>query len=222
MNDLQVFSNSEFGNIRTATIDSEPWFVGKDVAQALGYGNARDAIAKHVDSEDKAVIQKSQFATLEIPNRGLSIINESGVYALIFGSKLPSAKKFKRWVTSEVLPALRKTGRYETAKASQRALTKDDYLNAARIVAGCRNERLPYVLNLLRQTGIELPEIEQDEKPDDGVDLVKLSNLIKNSGISLSRLSELTNISKASLSYYRNAKYKPSPERYAILIQVLG
>jgi prophage antirepressor-like protein len=110
MSELQVFNNAEFGSVRSLMVNGEPYFVGKDVAEILGYGNTRDALAAHVDEEDKAVIQKSEIATLEIPNRGLTVINESGLYSLIFSSKLPSAKRFKRWVTSEVLPAIRKHG----------------------------------------------------------------------------------------------------------------
>lgn len=112
MNEIQIFNNEEFGKIRTVTIDSEPWFVGKDVALALGYSDTKSAIQDHVDTEDKRIIQKGQIATLEIPNRGMTIINESGLYSLIFGSKLESAKRFKHWVTSEVLPAIRKSGSY--------------------------------------------------------------------------------------------------------------
>jgi Prophage antirepressor len=112
MNEIQIFNNEEFGQIRTVTIDSEPWFVGKDVALALGYSDTKSAIQDHVDTEDKRIIQKGQIATLEIPNRGMTIINESGLYSLIFGSKLEGAKRFKHWVTSEVLPAIRKTGNY--------------------------------------------------------------------------------------------------------------
>ena len=118
MNELQVFKNQEFGSVRTLVINSEPWFVGKDVAEALGYKNTKDALAKHVDSEDKEIL-KSQNATLEnIPNRGVTVVNESGLYSLVLSSKLPSAKKFKRWVTSEVLPALRKTGQYQVKELS--------------------------------------------------------------------------------------------------------
>lgn len=112
MNDLKVFENKEFGSIRTVQIDNEPYFVGKDVAEILGYSNTKDAIATHVDAEDRTVIQRSENATLEIPNRGLTVINESGLYSLILSSKLPTAKKFKRWVTAEVLPTIRKTGGY--------------------------------------------------------------------------------------------------------------
>ena len=85
-----------------------------DVADILGYSNSRDALSKHVDSDDKQIIQRSQNATLDIPNRGLTIINESGLYSLILSSKLPQAKEFKRWVTSEVLPTIRKHGAYLT------------------------------------------------------------------------------------------------------------
>lgn len=109
MTELQIFNSEEFGDMRTVTIDDEPWFVGKDVAEALGYSNARDALSKHVDKEDKGV------AKCDTPGgkQDLSIINESGLYALIFGSKLESAKRFKHWVTSEVLPTIRKTGGYQ-------------------------------------------------------------------------------------------------------------
>lgn len=110
--ELQIFQNAEFGSVRTATIDGEPYFVGKDVAEILGYSNPQDALGKHVDEEDKLVLQKSQIAILEIPNRGLTVINESGLYSLILRSQLPAAKKFKRWVTTEVLPAIRKHGMY--------------------------------------------------------------------------------------------------------------
>lgn len=114
MSNLEIFTNEEFGEIRTMVIDNEPWFVGKDVAEVLGYINTKDAIATHVDNEDRIVIQRSENTTLEIPNRGLTVINESGLYSLILSSKLPTAKKFKHWVTSEVLPTIRKHGAYMT------------------------------------------------------------------------------------------------------------
>ena len=115
MNELQIFKNEEFGEVRTVTIDNEPWFVGKDVAEALGYQNGSRDINTHVSEEDRKILtaQNYQNGTFEIPNRGLTIINESGLYALIFGSKLESAKRFKHWVTSEVLPTIRKTGGYQ-------------------------------------------------------------------------------------------------------------
>lgn len=110
MDELQVFKNSEFGSIRTLLINGEPHFVGRDITEILGYSNTKDAIATHVDEEDRSVIQRSENTILEIPNRGLTVINESGLYSLILSSKMPNAKKFKRWVTAEVLPAIRKHG----------------------------------------------------------------------------------------------------------------
>ena len=111
MNELQIFNSAEFGEIRTVAIENEPWFVGKDVAEALGYKKPENAIANHVSDEDKTstLIQGSGSNY----KSKATIINESGLYALIFGSKLESAKRFKRWVTSEVLPAIRKTGSYQ-------------------------------------------------------------------------------------------------------------
>lgn len=114
MKDLQIFRNPEFGQVRTVTLNDDPWFVGKDIATALGYAKPENAIANHVDSDDKTstLIQGSgsNYKSKAI------IINESGLYSLILSSKLPAAKKFKHWVTSEVLPALRKTGKYEIPK----------------------------------------------------------------------------------------------------------
>lgn len=109
MQELQIFKNEEFGEVRTVTINNDPWFVGKDVAEALGYSNTRDAILKHVHEDDKGV------AKCDTPSgkQEMTVINESGLYALIFGSKLESAKRFKHWVTAEVLPAVRKTGGYQ-------------------------------------------------------------------------------------------------------------
>ena len=109
MNELQIFNNPEFGKMRSIQIDGEPWFVGKDVAAALGYENTRDALAKHVDEEDKNTVAIRDGIQ---GNPNMVIINESGVYSLIFGSKLEGAKRFKRWVTNEVLPSIRKTGSY--------------------------------------------------------------------------------------------------------------
>lgn len=112
LNALQIFQHPDFGRIRTTTVDGEPWFVGKDIAEALGYSNPRKALADHVDEEDKGVTKRD---TLGGPQE-MAIINESGVYALVFGSKLPGAKRFKHWVTSEILPTIRKTGSYQMPK----------------------------------------------------------------------------------------------------------
>lgn len=119
MGDLKIWVNTEFGELRVVDMNGEPWMVGKDVAQALGYANTKDALASHVDEEDKCIIQKSENATFDIPNRGLTIINESGLYSLVLSSKLPGAKRFRRWVTNEVLPSIRKTGSYAVPKLSK-------------------------------------------------------------------------------------------------------
>lgn len=109
MEQLKIFENEEFGSIRTVTRDGEVWFVGKDVAEALGFTNSRDAIATHVFDDDKGV----EIIDTLGGKQKMTAINESGLYALVFGSRLESAKRFKRWVTSEVLPAIRKTGSYD-------------------------------------------------------------------------------------------------------------
>lgn len=115
MSSIQIFNNPEFGDIRTVDQNGEPWFVGKDIAAALGYSDTFGALKKHVDEQDKQNCQNDSFET----PRGMTIINESGVYSLIFGSKLEGAVRFKRWVTSEVLPTLRKTGSYMMPKLSK-------------------------------------------------------------------------------------------------------
>lgn len=118
MTELQIFNSEEFGAVRTVTIENEPWFVGKDVAVSLGYKDTSDALKKHVADEDKLTRCFADSGQ----NRQMYIINESGLYALIFGSKLESAKRFKRWVTSEVLPAIRKTGSYQKPLTPQEML----------------------------------------------------------------------------------------------------
>lgn len=127
MYDMKIYENSEFGSVRTLSLDGIPYFVGKDVAEILGYSNTKDAISVHVDEEDKRVIQRSENTTFEIPNRGLTVINESGMYSLVLSSKLPNARKFKRWITNEVLPAIRKHGVY----AVDELLENPDMLIAA-------------------------------------------------------------------------------------------
>ncbi len=112
MSELQKFINKDFGEIRGININGIAWLIGKDVANQLGYTNTKDALIRHVEDDDKQILQRSQNTTLEIPNRGITIINESGFYSMVFGSKLPKAKEFKHWVTSEVLPQIRQTGGY--------------------------------------------------------------------------------------------------------------
>ena len=128
MNDLTVFENPEFGAIRTVELDGEPWLVGKDVAEALGYTNPQKAVRDHVDEEDRTV--NDSFTVNGTP---ITLINESGLYSLVLSSKLPTARKFRRWVTSEVLPSIRRTGGYNLPK---------DYPSALRALADTEEKRL--------------------------------------------------------------------------------
>ena len=123
MNEVQIFNNEEFGQVRTLVIDGEAWFVGKDVAEILGYSNTRKALADHVDEEDKGVTKCDTLGGVQ----DLTVINESGLYGLILSSKMPNAKKFKHWVTSEVLPAIRKHGIYATDNVIDNILNNPDF-----------------------------------------------------------------------------------------------
>lgn len=130
MNEIQLF-NFENHEVRSLLINSEPWFVGKDVAKILGYKDTSDALKKHVDEEDKLTRRFADSGQ----NREMYIINESGLYSLVLSSKLPSAKKFKRWVTSEVLPALRKTGQYQVKELSGQELMAKALIEAQNVLA---------------------------------------------------------------------------------------
>ena len=134
MNELQVFSNPQFGELRTVELNGEPWLVGKDVAEALGYTNPSKALADHVDDEDKL----NNESLLSLGQRGGWLINESGFYSLVLSSKLPGAKKFKRWVTSEVLPAIRKNGGYING---QERMAPEELMAKALLVAQRTIER---------------------------------------------------------------------------------
>lgn len=118
MNEIQIFKNEDIGAIRTIDINGEPWFIGKDVTDILGYANSRKAIGDHVDDEDKGVTKCDTLGGVQ----EMAIINESGLYSLVLSSKLESARKFKRWITSEVIPQIRKTGAYHTPKTYAEAL----------------------------------------------------------------------------------------------------
>lgn len=190
---LQVFHNDQFGEIRVLSISGEPWYVGTDVAGALGYKNTYQALNGHVDIEDKRllrdmknvvpyqndIVQVAQYQNATVPPSGVTLINESGLYALILTSKLPKAKAFKRWVTSEVLPTIRKQGFYNPSLKSslnlnpalipttanypppiqsKREPTFEEILKAAELVMKCGDNRLSYVLAMLRQYGFEIPE----------------------------------------------------------------
>lgn len=139
MNEIQIFKNDEFGQVRTTIINDEPYFVGKDVAGILGYSNLDKAIRQHVDPEDKQPVYLNNLTAQNgSPTKAIAI-SESGLYSLIFGSKLEEAKRFKRWVTSEVLPAIRKHGAYATAPTIDKILDDPDY--GIRLLQNLKEER---------------------------------------------------------------------------------
>nr|DAF30722.1 MAG TPA: repressor domain protein [Caudoviricetes sp.]DAT63389.1 MAG TPA: repressor domain protein [Caudoviricetes sp.]DAW30305.1 MAG TPA: repressor domain protein [Caudoviricetes sp.] len=134
MNDLMIFNNPEFGEIRTVGLDGEPLLVGKDVALALGYTNPQKAIRDHVDDEDKTVNE-----TFSVNGTPIVLINESGLYSLVLSSKLPGAKKFKRWVTSEVLPSIRKHGAYMTSDTIDKMINSPEF--GIKLLTALRDEQ---------------------------------------------------------------------------------
>lgn len=159
MNDLKIFDNPEFGEIRTVERSGEAWFVGKDIALALGYSETAKAVRDHVSSDDRGVSEMDTPSGIQL----MTIINESGLYSLIFSSKLPRAKAFKHWVTSEVLPAIRKTGKYGTAHTTDPKVAQavSSLANAsARIMRDKGNspDQIAAVYaKHCRQFGVELP-----------------------------------------------------------------
>lgn len=222
MNEMQVFNNPEFGAVRTLMIEDEPWAVGKDIAAALGYAKPTDAVRKHVDDEDRGI------SKMETPSgvQDTAIINESGIYSLILSSKLPSAKRFKRWVTSEVLPALRKTGKYAVQNAVVPCLPSPDYyLTAARILSSCRNERLPYVLPLIRKAGIDIelvtsfPETRTNDKDPNTARL--LNDALNDYHVSIRALERLTGIDNVQLYRMKNGTSRYNAARAAIIREVI-
>lgn len=165
MKELKIFENEAFGTVRTVEIDDEPWMVAKDVADALGYVNSRDAIAKQVDEEDKGV---AKCDTLGGP-QDMVVINESGVYALIMGSTLPESRQFKRWVTHEVLPSIRKQGYYatmpDTILAEKLLETMDDKWKLENVVIPTLRKGTKRQAVLCAQVlGLSAEEFEKDQR----------------------------------------------------------
>jgi prophage antirepressor-like protein len=188
MNELKVFENSEFGSIRTVNIDNEPYFVGKDVAQVLGYSNTRKAIADHVDDEDK----KDGVTIRDTIGRNQSTvaINESGLYSLILSSKLPSAKRFKRWVTSEVLPSVRQTGAYMTPETIERVLCNPDtVINLAQQLKNLQLE----VARKNQLIGELQPKANYVDIILDNKGLVTITQIAKDYGMSGAAMNKLLN-----------------------------
>lgn len=223
-NELQLFQNPDFGGVRGLTIDGEPWLVGKDVALVLGYCNPQKAIRDHVDEDDRTVNE-----SFTVNGTAIVLINESGLYSLIFSSKLPNAKKFKRWVTSEVLPAIRKTGQYRRKEAG-RDVTVDDYLKAASIVATCRNERLRYVLGFLKQAGIEYSVGGDAEKQDSDMEteqmtkaaaVERMRQVRADKEFSCAQLGRILGIDRVQICRYVNGQMFPTFARTLFIIERL-
>jgi anti-repressor protein len=196
--ELQIFNNEEFGQVRSLMKDEEPWFVGKDVAAALGYKSIRDALARHVDGEDKGVVKHDTLGGAQ----ELIVINESGLYSLVLKSKLPSAKSFKRWVTSEVLPQIRKTGGYIPIKQEDSEL---EIMSKAILIAQntlAQKDALIAKQNEMIQQKDQTIQIQdntiQQQKPlvdfavhvgktDDLIDMMSMAKLVSNNGIKMGR-----------------------------------
>ena len=217
-NEVQIFENAEFGKVRTIVKDGEPFFIGKDVAEILGYSNTRDALAKHVDDEDKNTVAIRDGIQ---GNPNLTIINESGVYALIFGSKLPKAKQFKRWVTSEVLPSIRKTGSYNTIP-KDRSEFKEQELKARMLNARVRESN--QYLKIAAQ--IDIPEYryilqaKSAEALNGGVPVLPLQEVERKTysateigamfGVSANKIGKLANAHKLKTPEYGKLFYSKS------------
>lgn len=186
MSELQIFKNAEFGSVRTIAIDGEPYFVGKDIAVILGYSNPRDALAKHVDDEDKGVAKCDTLGGIQ----DLTVINESGLYSLILSSKLPTAKKFKRWVTSEVLPAIRRHGIY----AVDEVLNNPDILIAALTELKEERARTKVLMETVAVQNQQIVEMKPKASYYDVVlnckDLVAISVIAKDYGWSANRMNQ--------------------------------
>ena len=228
MNDMQIFSNPEFGDIRTLNLSGEPWIVGKDAAVALGYGNTKDALANHVDPEDKQILQRSENATFEIPNRGLTIINESGLYSLIFGSKLDSAKQFTRWITHEVLPAIRKTGCYDVTITEKEPFTNEQRIRVMDIISRCTKHTLPHVLKYCDpEWPISIPEPKKDVSVSITVPPKSefgewLTAALLEHGMSQNQLAKAVGCGKASISRFCNSKGQPSARLYQRITEIFN
>lgn len=182
MNELQIFNNHEFGQMRTVSIDGEPWFVGKDVTAALGYQNASKALADHVDDDDKL----NNETLVSLGQRGGWLINESGLYSLVLSSKLPTAKKFKRWVTSEVLPAIRKTGGYHIEELTGRELMAKALLEAQAVLA----EKDTTIAKQTQLIGELKPKADYTDRILQSKSLVTITQIAKDYGMSGAAMNE--------------------------------
>ncbi|EGT4048863.1 BRO-N domain-containing protein [Clostridioides difficile] len=211
-NNLQIFKNNDFGEIRVIELNGEPWFVGKDVAETLGYKDTSDALKRHVDDEDKGVG--------EIPtpggNQNMKIINESGLYSLILSSKLSTAKKFKHWVTRDVLPSIRKTGTYSTKSKDESEIK---YMNAQARLKNARAREAKIYLELADKVDIkEYKQIMYSKTTEllSGEALIPLPKMEKKT-YSATDIGKMLGISANKVGGLANA-YNLKTEEYGIKV----
>ena len=209
MSELQVFNHAEFGSVRTITVEGESYFVGKDVAEILGYSNTRKALADHVDEEDKGVTKCDTPGGVQ----DLTVINESGLYSLILSSKMPNAKKFKRWVTSEVLPTIRRHGLY----AMDEVLANPDILINALLELKAERERnanLQAVVAVQNQQMIEMQtKVSYYDVVLNCADLVAISVIAKDYGWSATKLNQY--LQQKGIQYKQGGKIWLLYQKYA-------
>ena len=186
-NEIKIFEHEQFGSVRTILIDGQPWFVGKDVAKALGYSKSENALQRHVDEEDKSLTPFQGGCSTGRQNT--TIINESGLYSLILSSKLPNAKKFKRWVTSEVLPSIRKYGMYATEQTIDNVLNGTE--EAEKLFIQLKEEKL-------RTRELENENMRLAEENDSLAEVVDFINMYDDE-------SDLLNVSDIAIAYQMSA-----------------
>lgn len=176
MNEIKIFENEKFGNVRAVEIDGEPWFVGKDVAIALGFKNPRQALASNVDNEDRGVHQvDTPFGTQQ-----MTIINESGVYSMVFKSQIPGAKEFKRWVTSEVLPSIRKYGAYVAPETIEQIMSNPDF--GIRLLTELKNAKQKIALD---EPKVTFANCVLDF--DNTIQIGELAKILRQNGVNIGR-----------------------------------
>lgn len=187
-NNIQIFNNEEFGQVRTVAIDNEPWFVGKDIAVALGYTDINHSILDHVDEEDRTNSKTQGQNDPEFGQRGTWLINESGLYSLVMSSKLATAKRFKRWVTGEVLPAIRKTGGYIMGEEN---MSDDDLIARALIMAQkkieLREKELKEKNELLELQKPKVDFADHVTDSDNAIDMGTFAKYAQKQGITMGR-----------------------------------
>lgn len=214
MNELKIFNSPEFGQVRTTTLDGEPWFVGKDVATALGYSNPSNAVVTHVDDEDKTTysfqVSGSNYKTKA------TLINESGLYSLVLSSKLPTAKQFKHWVTSDVLPTIRKTGKYAVPKITPNPHYRTRMIKTAVKDIGDTADTIAQVFHVKK--GIAMTASMQMVGEAYGIDTEPLKKLVPPEA----NPAFLTPTKIAAELKVLTNKGNPNPQRVNSLIKELG